>query len=228
MRLAAVVIIGFAAPLAAQTAQPHVPKDVIERIRETVANQVTADLALYTSGWPSPLEPRYVEVTPVKSVGRLSVLRARALSVFHQDPYSVLVVDTTVLPLGGSETERFVRSVDMMHGIAGESSDLAAIEMMVLASEARFGAPYFLDSSSAVRDGEMSPAVAAQWLRARPPQWPTAGTKALDDGRKVVRVTVLRPKVSNIRDAFTPVAYAFILGPDGALLAAAVREGVPF
>ena len=220
-KLLALLLLGTP-PLLAQAPQA----EVLTRIREAIANQATAELSLYESGWPRPIDPAHVQVVSSGRAGSVQFLRARVQSVFHWEPYSVLVSGTDIAIIGGSTYELYVRPAALISQGSTGTTPFSIAESLVLASEVRFGSTHILGSTAS--DSGSGPAAVTLWRGARPPEWPESGWTRSLDGKTLVRLTALRPRVTAAKFRFTPVVYAFLFDAEGALLAAAVREGKQF
>ena len=199
--------------------------DPLTPIRIKVANEFVTDLALYTSAWPAAVDPRHVEVTEVIRCGRLALFRAKVASHFHSSPYSVLVTDTLVTLVGPGYSDRFARAAELARASDAVGTDSALAEVLVRAIEARHGTPMILQETL---HPDTSSSALARWRSVTPPQWPTSGVRVMDDGRRLVRLTALRPAAHSADQQYTPIAYAFMFAPNGALLSIAVRDGAPF
>ena len=221
-QLLLLLLLGGVAPLLAQASQSH----LIWRVRDVIANQATTELSLYKSAWPEPVDPDHVQVGAGDSAGSGLLFRARVQSIFHWDPYSVLVSDTVIFVMGGSAHEQYLRPAALLRLGATDTTLFGLAQTLVLASETRFGAVIIVPSGTETPASDSE--ALARWHDARPPEWPESGSTQWCGGKTLIRVTALRPRVDAVPFRFTPVAYAFMFDANGVLLAAAVREGRQF
>jgi len=190
------------------------------KARNLVAAQVNAERSLYQADWPIALEPRYVGLAPAHDSHPCGLVRANVESIFHWSAYSLLVTDTSAVPIGGFAGRELVTGAV---GFRSKGAIELAIELTE-AAEFAFGVPYVLGAGvRLVPDSTLR-----RWQAARPAGWPDPGQHEFDGGQRIVRLTVLRPHVPAAGQQFTPIGYAFLFSSDSTLLAVAVREGVPF
>jgi hypothetical protein len=215
-----------ACPLVAH-AQPAPLSDAAHReVTRRVAAHVTTELSLYSSTIPREIEPGQVQVEVVDEIGGAVLVIARPLAIFHWHGYSVLVSPTGVTPVAGFGESHLASSARLLAVDGDARTTVGIAAALVTAAEAPFGASEVLLGPGS--DTTSAESLRRTWVASMPPEWPSPGEHIFPDGRSLVRITALRPKVDTVGQTATPVAYAFLFLPGGMLESAAVRKGAPF
>lgn len=208
-------------------AQPAPLSDAAHReVTRRVAAHVTTELSLYSTNVPREIEPGQIQVEVVDEIGGAVLVIAWPPGIFHWHRYSLLVSSAEVTPVAGFGESHLTSSARLL-AVAGDArTTLSLAAALVTAAEAPFGTSEVLLGPGS--DTTSAEGLHRTWAGSMPPEWPSPGEEIFPDGRSLVRITALRPKVDTIGQIATPVAYGFLFLPGGVLESAAVREGEPF
>lgn len=199
-------------------------RDVPRQLAAIVAAQVTAEYGLASQRGAGDVQFEQVTVDTLGSeFPRLRLWRASVWTASHWHPYLLATVGDSTLRLGGfpSPELRFVAGTGRVEIATSDEALRLGKSLARLADP--HGAVRLVYSSPG---GD--PAVTRRWQSVAPSSWPADTVRALSDGSYLVKLTVLSQASWMSGSPWQPIAYSFVLSPDGNLLGWASRVGEPF
>lgn len=196
------------------------PYQTEDRIRELVAREAQAELAMWRSSFPAITETQ-IELERIEpAIHGTEIWNAR-IPLDHWHRYVVAHHNGKIWKLGGfaqPELQQFSAEV----GLGGASSSLEDAKRLIGLADPNGS------NSTFVSELDTGHPLHQAWLAAREPAWPVDTMVAVDTTASLVRLTVLSNVQNSYDQPWTPYVYTFLFGRDTRLIAWTRREGRTF
>ena len=197
-----------------------------DEMRSLVAASGTAELQLAAPLTSSRLLSQAdVEIDSVEKVGSVGLWRATLGNVDHWHWYLLAAEGGKVYRLGGFQAPELL-AFDAALGDPGAANVEARSFLL-----ARLGDPEGAIDVALESRVDRSPAgdsAMTKWKSFRPESWPSDTVMRLDDGKVLVRMTMLSERTKAMTPVWVPSLYVFLYEASRSLVAWSRLEGEPF
>lgn len=198
----------------------HRPAGTQDRIRELVAQEAQAELAMWRRSFPE-ISGSQIELERIETAMRDIELWSARIPLDHWHRYVVAHRNGKVWRLGGfAQPELQPFSLEAGLG-TGEGAREIAKRLIVLADP---------NGSSLVfvSDLNVGDPLHQAWMTAREAAWPVDTIATLNGTVSLIRLSILSNEEHSYARAWTPFLYTFVFDANARLLAWTRREGRKF